>query len=45
MDVGPKFLLIFIVVLGAAFVFFSMFAPDVIRGMGLEPIEMRWDLY
>ena len=45
MDDGAKMIIGIFVALVAGYVFFSYFAPDVIRGAGGEPIVLEWDLF
>ena len=45
MDHGAKFVLGFIVVLGAAFVLGSAFFPEVIEAMNIRPIKFNWHAF
>ena len=45
MDDGAKMIIGIFLALVAGYVFFSIAAPDVIRGAGGEPITLEWGLF
>ena len=45
MDDGMKMILGIFVVLGIAFVLVSIFFPEIIISMNMEPIRIRWDTF